>query len=428
MATEAVTTTESIGGFVGTLDQEPWDYLSSVEQLGGVVWDDSMQAFLVSGHELLKELARQDNAMWRHVLQPSTDGRHSMGLTYDQLIAVEGGSARTLFLIDGDPHKRLHRWWVEALSPPVLETVFETVLRPTVREELDKVAFRGRAELVREFADPVAVKVSFGVIGLPVDDDFIHKALELHERRHRIFQLQGVPDADAEEIIADGLAACREMYDYFLPYVEERRDGTGQDFISMLWRDGRAAFGGDFDVADVMGNAWVCFDGSAGNIASGVAASLYLLIQRPELQDAVRDGGAEVVRRLNEEALRLYTPITFRYRFARQDTELGGVKIAEGQAVIALGSSANRDESRYRCPHDVDLERTSPRDHWAFQKGARACPAQSLTRVQMEIAVTAALDRLRDLRFDPEAPEPPRYAGMVLRRWEPLHALFTPSA
>ena len=140
--TAGVPQTATIGDFVETLDREPWDYLARVEELGGVVWDASMQAYLVSGHKLLKELARDDNALWRHVLQPGSDGSHSMGLTYDQLIAVEGGSARTLFLIDGGPHKRLHRWWVEALSPGVLESVFETILKPTVREELDRVARR----------------------------------------------------------------------------------------------------------------------------------------------------------------------------------------------------------------------------------------------------------------------------------------------
>ncbi len=45
-------------------DVEPWPFFEQVRELGPVVWDEGLQAWLVTSHELLKEIARSHEVIW----------------------------------------------------------------------------------------------------------------------------------------------------------------------------------------------------------------------------------------------------------------------------------------------------------------------------------------------------------------------------
>ena len=48
--------------------------------------------------------------------------------------------------------------------------------------------------------------------------------------------------------------------------------------------------------------------------------------------------------------------------------------------------SANRDESRYACPHAVDTSET-PAPHLTFGYGIHQCAGQSLARVELRVVL-----------------------------------------
>jgi len=124
-----------------------------------------------------------------------------------------------------------------------------------------------------------------------------------------------------------------------------------------------------------------------------------------------------------EESLRLFGPLAYRPRWAKEDVQLGGQVIKKGEKVIAVSTAASRDASHYACPAQVDLERRAPRDHFSFWQGPHTCPGRGLARVELAAILDSLLARTRDMHFDPDAP-PPRFRFEILRRWEPLHALF----
>jgi cytochrome P450 len=261
------------------------------------------------------------------------------------------------------------------------------------------------------------------VMGLPHDDDaWLARLAELHHTRMELKQRTGQASVP-QEIIDEAFEATREIHELLGPYVEERRSGESEDFIGMLWRDAEATFGEDWQDADIYSATMAMWEGGAGSTPPSTANGLYLLMTRPGLQDELRAGGAKAVKNFVEESLRLFGPVYFRPRIAQQDVELGGVTVKRGEQVLTLTVAGSRDESHYACPHAVDLERPAPRDHFSFFIGPRTCPGQGLARVELEEAAAVVLDRLHDLRLDPDA-EPPRLTGLMTRRWEPLHALF----
>jgi cytochrome P450 len=408
--------------FASTYNREPWDYLEEASRYGSVVWDEELNAWMLFGYDASFSLGRADDTLWRHMMEPG----HGDILGMDaETLAEYMITLKTLITATGQPHRAMHRAWVEALSPRVLKDWSESLLEPLVNQQLDKIVERGECEVVEDYADPIAAMVSFAVLGLPSDEDFIDEALELVSAREHVFAQAGVQGADTERIIAEGIAGTRKLYDLILPYAEARRDGTGNDFISLTWRSADRAFDGDYTIDDIVGNAINAFEASAANIASAVSAAFYALTHHDGLQQQVLDGGREALRNFNEEVLRIYSPLPFRPRYAREDIEMGGVTIKKGDAVFALGASANRDETRYPRPTEIDLARRSPRDHWGFAKGPRACPGQSLARAEMEAGVGFAIERLGNIAADTTKPEP-EYTGMLLRRWAPMHITFTP--
>jgi cytochrome P450 len=83
-----------------------------------------------------------------------------------------------------------------------------------------------------------------------------------------------------------------------------------------------------------------------------------------------------------EEALRWASPVTHFMRRARRDSVIAGQKIAAGEAVTAWIASANRDESAFERPYDLDFGRT-PNRHIVFGTGPHTCLGTHLARLML---------------------------------------------
>jgi cytochrome P450 len=103
-----------------------------------------------------------------------------------------------------------------------------------------------------------------------------------------------------------------------------------------------------------------------------------------------------------EEALRWETLLLTIARMATEDLELGGVSIPEGALVAVSLGAANRDPGRYADPDAFDIVR-DPWQHISFGDGPHRCLGMHLARLEMQVLLTAVLDRLPHLRLDPAA-------------------------
>lgn len=418
-------TTSAIGSITNTFGREPWEYAERLRGEGDVVWDDGVDAWLVSSHELIREIGSMDEVLWASPYAPDPDGPAPAGLDRDDWLEFYGaGSARFIGLTKGEDQARQHRWMTRALSKQVLSRWQESLIAPVVQTAIDQFAARGHGELFGEFSDHVAPAVMASIMGLPHDDpDWMRTMRRLADSR--VAMKQVVYDGAASpEFVEEMLGEGRAMQEHLLPFVRARRDGTGDDLISMIWAAGDDFFGPGWSEIDVLGAAVGVWE--AGSHTTRIASSslLYLLLTDRSLQEAVRAGGKPAVRNLVEESLRLYGPVFYRMRVAIEDVQLGPVLVAKGQRVLALMTPGGRDPAHYACPYQVDLERPSPRDHFSFWQGRRACAGQALARAELETVLEATVDRLRDLRLDPDA-EPPGFHGSIARWWAPLNARWT---
>jgi cytochrome P450 len=100
-----------------------------------------------------------------------------------------------------------------------------------------------------------------------------------------------------------------------------------------------------------------------------------------------------------EELLRFNGPVlTPAPRFATEDVEIGGQVVHRGDMLITVLASANRDESQFSNPDELDIARRLNR-HIAFGQGIHVCLGAPLARLEGEIAFTTLLKRLPHLRL-----------------------------
>ena len=129
-----------------------------------------------------------------------------------------------------------------------------------------------------------------------------------------------------------------------------------------------------------------------------IGNGMLALIDNPEQLTALI-GQPMLAESAVEELLRFTNPVQFgASRVALVDLELGGVTIKKGNVVVAMLSSANRDESVFASPESLDISR-SPNRHLGFGLGIHFCLGAPLARMEGRIAFNKLLARFPNIRL-----------------------------
>jgi cytochrome P450 len=112
--------------------------------------------------------------------------------------------------------------------------------------------------------------------------------------------------------------------------------------------------------------------------------------------------------------MRFDAPLHLFERTATADTEIGGVGIAQGQKIAALIGSANRDETVFSNPDEMDLTR-DPNPHIGFGAGIHFCLGAPLARLEMSVSLPALWEKYPHMQLAGGAVRRPTF---VLRGYE----------
>lgn len=105
-----------------------------------------------------------------------------------------------------------------------------------------------------------------------------------------------------------------------------------------------------------------------------------------------------------DEVLRYSGSIVGWRRKALKDTEIGGVSIKEGDGVLLLMGSANRDEERFENSEDFDISRPNAREHLSFGFGIHYCLGNMLAKLQAKICLEEAIKLAPSLELIEDSP------------------------
>ncbi len=324
---------------------------------------------------------------------------------YDQIMGPVMG--RTLLELEGAEHRASRALVSPSFRTALLERWRAELVEVVVHELIDRFAPRGRAELSREFTFAFPVQVIARIMGLP-------RQHYLRFQRLSIELLNVVYDWDR------GLAASVSLKTYFSEVLAERRRNPQDDLISTLAES--EIDGARLSDDEIFAFLLLILPAGVETTYRASGNLLVALLTEPALMDALRaDRG--LLRGAFEEALRWEPPITTVVRRAVRDCELGGVAIPAGTNVSVSVAAANRDPTHYPDPDRFDPTRRNIA-HLTFGGGPHLCLGMHLARMEATVAINALLDRLPDLRPDPNAPTP-HVTGMAFRSPAALPVEFT---
>jgi cytochrome P450 len=149
--------------------------------------------------------------------------------------------------------------------------------------------------------------------------------------------------------------------------------------------------------------------------------TLAALLGRPELLNAIR-ADRSLLKPAIEESVRWEPTDPMFSRWVTDDVDFHGVHLPKGSMLHLCLGSANRDPARWERPDEYDASR-APKPSLGFGGGPHICLGMHVARAEMIVGINALLDRLPDLRLDPDA-DPPEIIGMYERGATELPVVF----
>ncbi len=332
------------------------------------------------------------------------DGQTFSSTGYAKTMGIVMG--HSILEMDEPEHSQYRGLIQQAFSRKALARWETDLVAPIVHEHVDRFAGRGSADLVRELTFPFPVRVIAGMLGLPATD-----LSQFHRWAVELISISINP--------ARGMQASQNLRDYFASLLPERRREPKEDLISVLAQ--AELDGTKLTDEEIFAFLRLLLPAGAETTYRSSSNLLFGLLTHPDQLAAVtRD--RSLLPQAIEEGLRWEPPLLGILRTATRDTELGGVKIPAEALVSVNVGAACRDDTRFEQAEAFDIFRP-PQTHMAFAFGAHRCLGMHLARMETRVVLDAVLDRLPDLRLDPEAKDT-HISGLIFRCPQQLPVLF----
>ena len=154
----------------------------------------------------------------------------------------------------------------------------------------------------------------------------------------------------------------------------------------------------------------------------GFGAAIYCLARFPDQWQVLHRNPA-LARAAFEEGIRFESPVQTFFRTTTKATRIGDVALGEGEKILMLLASANRDPRKWDKPDAYDIERKTI-GHVGFGAGIHMCVGQLLARMEGEVMLAALARKVKSIEI---TDEPQRAFNNTLRGLETLPVEIRPS-
>jgi cytochrome P450 len=299
----------------------------------------------------------------------------------------------SLLNMGGDEHRRYRALVQTLFVPGKMDWWKEKWVVATADALVDSFVGDGRADLNLQLCAAIPLLTITGSFGIATGDALNLRAII----RNRQSDARGAFNALLEPIVA------------------ARRRQPEDDLVSVLCNSEVKDEDGSshrLDDDEIIAFSWLLLSAGSGTTWKQMGITLTALLATPGLTEKVR-ADRSLVKPLIEESLRWNATDPMFSRFVARDVDFFGTHLPAGSVVHLCFGAANRDPARWERPDDFDPFRPAL-SHLAFGGGPHICLGMHVARAEMSVAVNAVLDRLPNVRLDPDA-EQPRIIGMYER-------------
>jgi cytochrome P450 len=265
--------------------------------------------------------------------------------------------------------------------------------RPAQGPERDRPEW-GRMDVIADLAYPLPAIVTAEMLGVPTSDCDQLKAWSA-DFATMLGNFEHNPD-HAPRV----RRSLEEMTAYFRAAIRRQREVPREGLIHALVTAEHESDRLSED--EVIANVIITMVGGQETTTSMIGNGLLTLLRHPDQWQKLR-ADPSLIPDAIEEMLRYESPIQHTARMTAQDLELGGQRMRQRQAVIAVLGAANRDPERFPNPDRFDIGRPDNR-HVAFGWAGHFCFGAPLARMEGRVAFETLLRRMPQLTLEPHPP------------------------
>ncbi|MEY3715309.1 MAG: hypothetical protein RL155_184, partial [Actinomycetota bacterium] len=217
---------------------------------------------------------------------------------------------------------------------------------------------------------------------------------------------------EAEERAAE--KAGRDFAEMIASMVEYRKKNPTEDLVSELVKVEEA--GEKLTLRELIATCVLLLNAGHEASVNAFGNGFVAAINDSQARELLSAQARAIAPTAVEEFFRFDAPLQLFERTAIERTEINGITIDKGVKIAALLGSANRDESVFQSPDQMDLKR-NPNNHISFGGGIHFCLGAPLARLELGISLPALFERFKGIDI---LSEPHRRDSFVLRGYSKI--------
>jgi cytochrome P450 len=315
-----------------------------------------------------------------------------LGVSIEPSASVPEAARTTSFLGMDPPRHDQIRALVSRAFTPRRVSALEARMRELTVSCLESFEGEGRCDFIADFAGILPMAVISELMGVPeADRDWLRERADTV--LHREPDMLDVPPAGAQ--------ASFDIFAYFARFIEERRKQPADDLTGALME--AEIEGKRLCDEEVTGFLFLMIIAGNETTTKMLGNALYWLWRNPNQRDLVA-ADPSLISRWVEETLRYDNSTQALKRTLTTDLDLHGVRMHDGDKVMLLIGSANRDEEVFPQADRFDIMRDTT-SMLSFGHGTHFCLGASLARLEGRVVLEEMWPRMPDFEVLPDGIE-----------------------
>jgi len=349
---------------------DPWTPLTRLQEEAPVFFSRNQGGWVISRHEDVRACYADRR------LSAARGDQFFRGMPPEILAQTEAVRAFNRYNVnrmDGRDHTRVRALLLRAFDAGAIRKV-EQFIGEVVEDVLDECGRLGEFEFLETVSAVLPTRVMQRLFGLP--DEYRPLLFNLATQ----FTSASTAAAVTPELLIQLDKAIRAINGVFDTFIPLREKEPGDDLISMMVhaRDGLNKLSHEEMLYNLVGLVVAGAETTAHSLATQTAR----IARDPALTQRLRDD-PDCAFALTTELLRYPGTVKCMTRYAAEDIELRGQKIAKGDLIWIMNAGANVDTRVFSDPFTTIIDRPNARDSMAFGPGLHFCIGHLLARTEL---------------------------------------------
>ncbi|WP_148357901.1 cytochrome P450 [Peribacillus simplex] len=305
----------------------------------------------------------------------------------------EGSVPEKIQITEADPpeHRKRRSLLAAAFTPRSLQN-WEPRIQEIADELIGEMDEETEIDIVQSLASPLPIIVMSDLMGVPSKDRLLFK---------KWVDILFLPfDIEKQEEVNElKQVAAKEYYQYLYPIVVQKRLNPADDIISDLLKS--EVDGEMFTDDEVVRTTMLILGAGVETTSHLLANSFYSLIYDDKEVYQELHENLDLVPQAVEEMLRFRFNLIKLDRTVKEDNDLLGVELKEGDSVVVWMSAANLDEEMFEDAFTLNIHRPNNKKHLTFGNGPHFCLGAPLARLEAKIALTTFLKKFKHIEAVP---------------------------